>query len=199
MPTGTISMTMNVAGVVASGLASRTESGQISHEVPLPAGKSGTLSTRTDDDTGIATLGSGHEITTDDTVDVYWSGGVRYGMSVTAYDATTVTVDLGAGDALPAQDIEIIVTPRVEINTDFDGDDAVMVAAHCAQRCHMEFTEDDGTNVAAKEMAAHEGWAWASEQGETNPLTGNEIGKIQATNGSATAATLKIGILYDSA
>ena len=80
MPTGTISKTIAIAGINVAAQAQRTDNGQIAQEVTLPAGKAGSLTTRTDDDTGVATLTPGHGITTSDTVDVYWAGGVRYGM-----------------------------------------------------------------------------------------------------------------------
>ena len=60
-----------------------------------------TLSTRTDADTGIATLASGHGITTNDTVDVFWNAGQVYAMTVTASAATTIGIDGGDGDDLP--------------------------------------------------------------------------------------------------
>ncbi len=65
----------------------------------------GSLSTRTDDDTGVVTVISdsndGHGITTASTVDVYWQSGQRIGMSVSAVTNKAVTVDGGDGDALP--------------------------------------------------------------------------------------------------
>ncbi len=61
----------------------------------------GTLSTRTDADTGIATLASGHGITTNDTVDVFWNAGQIYAMTVTASASTTIGIDGGSGDDLP--------------------------------------------------------------------------------------------------
>lgn len=65
----------------------------------------GQLTTRTDDDTGVVTVISdsndGHGITTSSTVDVYWQSGQRIGMSVSAVTNKAVTVDGGAGDALP--------------------------------------------------------------------------------------------------
>lgn len=67
----------------------------------------GTLSTRTDADTGIATVSSGHGVTTNDTVDVFWNAGQVYGMTVTASDSTTISIDGGSGDDLPIADTEI--------------------------------------------------------------------------------------------
>lgn len=71
----------------------------------------GTLSTRTDGDTGVCTLSSGHLITVSDTVSVWWSGGDRKGMTVTAVNGSLVTVDAGTGDNLPATSSAVDVGP----------------------------------------------------------------------------------------
>ena len=78
----------------------------ITYGLARPAG---TLTTRADDDTGIVTLPTGHGITDSGTVSLSWSGGGRGDMTVTAYDATTVSVDVGDGDNLPAQDTAVSV------------------------------------------------------------------------------------------
>ena len=117
---------------------------------------------------------------------------------VSGDDVTVAGVVPTVGDVLPAQDTAVVLTKRVEFNIDFDGDDAAMFAAQSSQRAHIEFTEDDDTAVAAQELTADEAWSWASGQGIANPLTGNEIGKIQASCGSATAAAaFKFAVLRD--
>ena len=78
----------------------------ITYGLARPAG---TLTTKTDADTGIVTLPTGHGITDSGTVSVSWSGGGRGDMTVTAYDTTTVSVDGGSGDDLPAQDTAVSV------------------------------------------------------------------------------------------
>lgn len=199
MPIGTISSTIMVAGINVHSNVIRTDDGQISHELSLPAGKIGTLSTRTDDDTGVATLETGHGLTVSNTVDVYWTGGVRYGMDVTAVDGDNVTIDLGAGDVLPAQSTALIVTLRIEIDTDFDGDLVKMIAAHSNKRAHVEFLEEGDASILARELVANAAWTWISDQGVANPLTGNPVGKLQVSCGEAAVGELKVGVLYNSA
>jgi hypothetical protein len=198
MPTGTFTSTIAIGGVSIGSEATRTGTTAIEDQQSLPAGKTGTLTTRTDDDTGVATLGAGHGITTDDYVDVYWAGGVRYGMDVTAVDGNDVTIDVGAGDVLPAQSTALVVTPRVEIDIDFDGDLVQMIAVLCTKRGHIEFLTNADVSIKAKELTANEAWSWIAGQGITNPLTGDPVGKIQATCGEAATATLKTGVLYNS-
>ena len=198
MPSGSIQSTISVGGVMSQSNVQRTADGQIGHQMTLPAGKTGSLKTRTDDDTGVATLEADHGVTTDDTVDVYWTGGMRYGMSVTVVDVNDVTIDLGAGDNLPAAETALVVTPRIEVDTDFDGDLAEMVFAHCSKRAHVEFLKEDDTSILARELGANAAWTWIADQGIANPLTGDPVGKLQVTCGEAVAATLSVGILYDS-
>jgi len=70
-----------------------------------PAGTAGTISTRTDDDTAVVTLATGHGLQVNDAVTVAWSAGlgIRPRMLVTAVSGDDVTVDGGLQDILPAQ------------------------------------------------------------------------------------------------
>lgn len=75
-------------------------------------------------DTQVVTLGSGHGFTTSDTVDVYLVGGAakfRTGLTITAYDATTITVDLlsGTGDFLSYAGSVIVARPAQEVTVFF--------------------------------------------------------------------------------
>lgn len=66
----------------------------------------GTLSTRTDADTGVITLNGGAQgITDSDTFNVYWAGDdSRTGMTITDVTLGAITVDGGSGDDLPTED-----------------------------------------------------------------------------------------------
>lgn len=76
----------------------------------------GSLTTRTDDDTGVITVSGGARgLTTSDTVDVYWSGGSCLGMSITGVTSTEITVDSGEGDVLPAESTAMYVVPASNV------------------------------------------------------------------------------------
>lgn len=204
MPTGEINNVVNVAGIQFGGTTKRTAPAQWSESLDpgeasgLAAGKAGTLSTRTDDNTGVVTLGADHGVTITDTVEVYWSGGMRYGVDVTVVVGNDVTLDLGAGDNLPSQDTAVVVGVRTELDADFDGDQIEIIAVQCNKRGHIEFQENDGTVIDSQELTANEPWTWISGQGVSNPLTGNPVGKIQVSCGEAAEATLMIGVLFDN-
>lgn len=177
-----------------------------SYEVTLPVGKAGTLSTRTDDDTGIVTVASGHGITTSDFVDVHWSGGVRYGMDVTAQDATTITVDLGAGDNLPIATTAVVITKQVTVNTAIDGDaiEIIGIVAEAANpsstaKAHLDFQDSGDATIEEIDLVANVPQIFDIDGGAANVFTGNPIVDCKASNGSSTEAlTLKIVSLEDS-
>ena len=199
MPIKRVSTTLSIGGVSISGRTDRTGEGQLGQEVTLPAGKAGTLTTRTDDNTGVATLATGHGIVTSDKVDVFWADGVRYGMTANV-TGDAVTVDGGDGDVLPTATTPLVVTKEVEINADFDGDDALIVAAMSTKRAHLQFVAADNSILFAIELAnANEPWTWISDQGIANPLTGDAVDRIVASNGdSGGVGTLTFACLYDS-
>lgn len=78
-------------------------------------GLSAQLTTRTDDNTGVATCLTGHGIETADIVDVYWLGGFRTGMAATT-STNDVTLEGGTGDALPLANTALIL-----VNVSDDG------------------------------------------------------------------------------
>jgi len=200
----TIQHICSLPGQTVRGTITKTATaGLPPQEVPLPAGVAGTLSTRTDDDTAVITA-AGHSLQQDDKVDVYWAGGRRYGMTVSSVDGNNVTVGtdaghVGNGDAFPAQDTAVVITEQVVIDLEIDGDALVCIAAGADQRAHLEFHDGVTTSIAAAEIpAAGESWSWVEDSGYTNPLAGDVTEEIRCSNGSTTAATLKLGGLYNS-
>jgi hypothetical protein len=177
-------------------------------QVTLPAGKSGTLTTRTDDNTGVVTVASGHGITASDTVDVYWSTGRRYGVDVTATDATTISIDLGSGDNLPASSTAVVVCKQVVVNKAIDGDALsilgllIDVAASTGFGTRLTFFDAVSAGGSAVgsgiDLDANAPVVYDITGGASNPLTGSPILSFVASNGDGTnAATLKLQGLQD--
>ncbi len=78
----------------------------------------GSLTTRTDRDTGIITVtDSDHGITDSDTVFVWWVGGVKRTMSVSTVSGNLITVDAGSGQNLPVVGtaVEIGINPTASV------------------------------------------------------------------------------------
>jgi len=188
----------SIAGLAIQSVQTRTASGQIGHDPTLGAAKAGSLTTRTDDNTGIVTCSEGHGIQSLDVVDVYWADGVRYGMVATV-TVNAVAVEGGAGEALPAQATAVTVGVTTNLDTDFDGDLLEMIAAHSTKRAMIVFLDVDDVVLKAVELTAGEAWAWSSGGDIANPLTGNPVAYVLVSNGdSAAAAAVKLGILYSS-
>lgn len=194
----TLTTTMTIGGKSMSGNTTKSANqSAATGPTTLPAGNGGgTLTTRTDDDTGVATV-SGHDIVSAEVVDVFWTGGVRYGMTATvAGDA--ITVDGGNGDVLPAQATAVVVTKTVVVDLDFDGDDLVVFGMTASKRTHVEFLTAADANIYGQELPEAGDWAWASGTGATNPLAGATVGKLRVACGDANdAATFDSALLYD--
>jgi hypothetical protein len=197
MSVSTVNINISVAGVSISGSTARTATGQIGHEVPLPAAKASTNWTKIDNDTGVATLATGHGILTGDKVDVYWAGGCRYGMSATV-STNDVTVDQGAGDNLPASAAAVTVSKQVSIDTDFSGDAVKIMAISANKRAHVDIRTSSASLKAAS-LAADEPLLWWDSSWITNPLASGLVDTIKASNGDATTdGKLLIGVVYNS-
>ncbi len=116
----TLQITRSVSGIGGAISASfnRTADGGSAREVSIPAGKAGTLSTRTDNETGTLTLGSGHGIVTGQIIDLYWATGARYGITVGTVSGSSVPIgadNSGSGSNLPTAATAIVASPRVNV------------------------------------------------------------------------------------
>ena len=201
MPDMRISMTVAGGGDTIARSITRVLEGATSRKVTLPAAKTGTLSTRTDNETGTLTMADGHGITTGAVIDLYWDGGMRYGVEVGTVSVNSVPIDNGSGDNLPSQTTAITASVQTEIEAAIDGDaldslaiDFSQAASSSTAKGHLDFQETDGTSVAPIDVAAGQPpQVFDITGGATNPFTGDPIAKIMATNGdSAGVATLKV-------
>lgn len=207
MPTAQVSKNTSIGGVSFSSVKSRTADNANSYEITLPVAKAGTLTTRTDADTGEATLGSGHGITDAMVVDVYWTGGARYGMTVGTVASLVVPIDGGSGTDLPSTSTALTLVEQVTANVNIDGDEAALVAVklevatdlNSTQRGYVSFRDVGDAEIKALALVANDVQLFDIEGGDTNVFTGNPITYVLATNSSSTVeAVLKIGALQDS-
>jgi hypothetical protein len=199
------SRSVSGGGVSIARTVNRTADGQATVSITLPAATAGTLTTRTDNDTGVITVAS-HSITTDDTVDVYWSGGRRYGVDVTAQDATTISIDIGSGDNLPIATTAVTIVKQVPLNIAIDGDAAALVAVSLetsdpslTTKGRVQFLDAAEDTIATLEMTANTPNIVDVTGGDTNIYTGDPITHAVASNANSTyTATLNILALQDS-
>lgn len=198
MPTSNLTVSGDIGGMGMNSSFSRTATGQISHDVTINPAKTGTLTTRTSDTAGVATLEAGHGIVVSNVVDVYWTGGRRYNASVTAVNGNDVTFSGGTGDILPAQSSALTMGKQQTIDTDFVGNLLVAIGALCAARAHISFYETSTLRLAV-DLTANELWFWVNGGTAANPLAGANVTHIVATQAGTVAASLKVGALYTSA
>lgn len=184
---------------------SRSGDGLAVHEVTLPVGTAGSLTLRTDNDTGEVTA-AGHGLAQNDKVDVYWATGVRYGMTVGVVAGNVVPIDLGAGDNLPAQSTAVVIVKQVNIVTNIDGDN-LQIAGIMAKatnpastaKAHVDMQDSGNATIEEIDLTANQPAIFDIAGGATNVFTGNPITGIKASNGSSSEElTLQILALQDS-
>lgn len=170
--------------------------------VALVAAQTGPLSTRTDDNTGVATLSAGHGILINDVVDVYWDGGIRFGMVATV-SGNAVSLEGGAGDNLPAQDAAVTVVKQTPVEVNFDGDTLKVIGifyrntSDTGAKAHLDLQDAGDASIEEVDLVhekANGGCSkiWNIEGGDTNVFSGNRITHGAASHDSASAGTLFI-------
>jgi hypothetical protein len=191
----------SIAGVTIRESTDVSGDGSIYQNVSVAAGETGSLSVRTDDDTGVFEAGdSSHGITNGSRVDVYWNSGAssRRGMSVTGVSGLDITIDGGDGDALPAQDTAITVVVPDEIDVSVLGTNVKAIVLKTAARGHFVFVNSSDTEHLDVDLAAGKVYEWATGNGTDNPITGDQVDKMYLSHSGASAAAMQVGILYDN-
>jgi hypothetical protein len=196
-----VSKSAKIGGISKTQSSTVTGDGQIVHNVNIPAGDTGVLTTRTDGDTGVFTVGdSAHAFANTDRVDAYWVGGCRRGMAVSGVPSgNAITIDGGSGDDLPDQDTAMTLIEPVELDLSFLGTNVNYIVFHTAQRGQFVVVDDGDAEALAKELGAGVLWDWLENAGEDNPISGDQIEKIYVSHDSASAVIMCVGILYDNA
>lgn len=202
-----VSISASIGGKAISGTLTRADAateigtGTVPGS-PLAAGNAGTLTTRTDDDTGVITASSAdHDILNGDVVDVYWSGGLRRGMSVTAVAGTAISINLGAGTVLPALSTVVVVDKQVVLDVDATAAAIIQAAASAQRRASIQFQEAAGTPIASLDLGLSgvdgEAWEWSSDTAVATPF-GADVGKIVISNGSSAGTNIiNIGLALE--
>ena len=202
---GTIQVIASVGGVSVQSAIQRSAAGALpSQELTLDAGQPGTLSTRTSDTAGTLTMETGHGLTDDDVISIFWTD--ANGDPQFAYDATvgvvagnSVPFTGATGTVLPAEASSIVADIEEELDVDFDGDKLEMLAAAANRVVGVQFVDSGDAVLDAAVRRANEPYQYVKGIDASNPLTGNPVDAIRLANGdSANSATWKMGGLYNS-
>ena len=179
-------------------VVSREDETQASSDVSLPAAVSGTLTTRTSDSVGVVTVAS-HSITTSDKVAVFWSGGYRYNVAVSATSGTTISIGSGgSGDNLPAASTALTICKETTLSFSHVGNDIKGMVVHSPQRMSMNVRDTVPASQVAVDVPANEGWFWISNATGTNPFAGDTLQDIILANADTTAQTATVLLLKNS-
>lgn len=179
-----------------------TNSGPIGLEDTLAAAKSGTLTTRTDANTGTLTMSAGHGLTDGQIIDIYWAGGVQYGVTVGTVATNSVPIDSGIGNDLPTANTAITAVVQKSINLAIDGDNAKFIAIVIETTTqslrtagHIQFRDAANDEIAEIDFITNVPQTWHIEGGSANPFTGDPITNLKASQANTTSTetyTLKI-------
>lgn len=186
----------------------RTNSGPIGLEDTLSSAKSGTLTTRTDNNTGELTMAAGHGITTGQIIDIYWDGGVQRSVTVGTVATNAVPIDGGIGDNLPADETAITAVVQKSINLAIDGDntDIIAIVLETTTKTlrtagNVQFLDAASDVIAEIDLVANVPQVWDIEGGSSNPFTGDPITNLKASQANTTTTetyTLKIVGVQDA-
>lgn len=169
-------------------------------DVSVTGAKTGTLTTRTDNDTGTLTMTTGHGITTGARLDLYWveNGLVkcRVGMTVGTVAGDSVPIDLGTGDNLPVATTAIFAKVPQAVDYDILGTDVIAWLASAGAATGAIFAFVSNADAALGEIILTEAGmqGWHSEQDRynlPNRLTGDAVGKVYLSHNSTSSQQMK--------
>jgi hypothetical protein len=204
----TYAVSVSGSGISIQSSIVRSGSASIGLVETLNAAKTGTLSTRTSDTVGTLTMTNGHGITTGQIIDLYWSGGVRYGVTVGTVATNSVPFSLGAGDNLPIATTAITAVVQQTANLLIDGDETELLAIELRSNDrtarvagHVAFYDAADDLIAEIDLVSNVPQVWDIAGGSANPFTGDPItyAKI-STGGSSATETYQLTIagVYDA-
>jgi len=201
---------LSVSGSGASIQAQVVRSGSASIGLvdTLPAAKTGQLTTRTDNTTGTLTMAASHGITTAAVIDLYWTGGVRYGVVVGTVATNSVPISGGAGDNLPSNLTNITAVVQSTANIFIDGDNTELIALELRTNDrslrtagHIAFYDSANDLIAELDLVANIPQVYDLAGGASNPFTGDPITYAKLSQaGTSTTETYQLQIIgvYDA-
>jgi len=195
--TATLLENATIGGTLFTSSASYSDEGSLQFSVAaaqLNTPFAGVLSTRTDDNTGVVTA-AGHAFTDGMVVDVFWTGGVRYGM-VVGSAATTFAIDGGAGDVLPVATTAITVCEQKKLDAAFDGDEMTVLAMSFSSDGKATICTSADVVLATFDLTAGISYIWHTAK-STTPVTGDPAAYIALTNVS-TAGNFEFATLFNA-
>lgn len=205
----TYGLSVSAGGLSMQSSIVRTSTASIAIDETMAAAKSGTLTTRTDDNTGELTMAASHGITTGQIIDIYSAGPVVHRKStVGTVSVNAVPIDSGVGDVLPADETAITAMVRQNVNCLIDGDNCKLIAvlfkttdATLTTAGHVSFYDASDNEIAELDLVANVPRVYDIEGGAANPFTGNPITYARISHaGTSATETYRFQVLgvYDA-
>jgi hypothetical protein len=196
MATARLTFNMAIGGRALTGSSEVEDESVEIQDITLPAGIAGTLTTRTDANTGVVTVASGHGITGSDTVMVSWVGGLQRVVDVTATTSTTISIDLGVGDDLPIATTSVVVSKSVVSSLEVS--ELKAIAVKNVSRVYLDILDGSSGSLKAKDIPAGEGYFWMTNIGFADPTDSDAIGSVKLNNLSTVADTVVVAVLKNT-
>lgn len=150
---------------------------------------------KTDANTAAGDVAAGSPVATGK-VDVWWSGGMRYGVDCTR-TTNSLALDGGTGTDFPASaNTTVVVANQQQVNVSIDGDLAALVGVLATVPAHADFQDAAGDSIRALSLDANEPDMWDSDMA-TTPYTGDPITKAMVTNGTLAWVTSTAYVVGD--
>ena len=165
-----------------------TGDGNFQRDPDIGPALAGTLTTRTDNDTGVVTVGAGHGLVTADKVDVYFDGGQRRQMAVSVA-GNLITIDGGSGGNLPLLNAPVTLMKEHPEPFSVIGNNVKALAAECkTARGFVTFRDGAGAEIAFFDLTSVDTATWDNLNGVANPLAGATVSTVCFTQSDATNA-----------
>ncbi len=188
----TMTVTKNFSGFSAgTGTGTFTDELGTKANPTVPAGQTGTLTTRTSNTAGTITMASvSHTIITGQRIDIYWNGAFAYAATVGTVSGVLVPFTGAAGTALPLANTVVtvgspILTPFVVVGNN-------MQVLICATDQTGLFVFEDGGHLLTISVEAGDVFEWDVDTILANPLAGDSPTKVYMSHSGLTAPSTKM-------
>ena len=191
--------TIGGAGITIQKSYERTDEnacGWVFEDIPVAKAGAGTSFTKVEDDEATVDLPAEHGFTNGD-FDVYWSGGLRYGVPGTIATNALTLGPGGAGDVFPASETAVIIARQTERHVVVDGNEISALAmamefipATASAKASVDFQDAVPASEGQVDLEANTPRDWDMASGDTCP-----IGDLVLTAQISHADTVNVGTL----
>lgn len=197
----TVRRSASVANSLFSESVKVTADASVGVNLSIPAAKTGTLTTRTDNDTGTLTMSASHGIQTGDVIDLYWATGARYNVTVGTVSVNSVPIDGGTGDNLPSTSTAVTAqVKQVQSLGSVTMNNVVAILVECPKRSTVTFRSSGATVELNIPFTGDTGggYIWTSSDIGSNPMSGDTIVDVAITQeDSDTTMNARVTLLYN--